>query len=385
VVFFSIEYCLNHVNKWFTHWYSLKQKDEDEIDDTDRARKDAALECLGALFADRVTDEPLEDYLSTAASVDEIKIRKKLERWTGDIYEKFVKDGKNSLQFESTTHTDMRETLRPFRSTAQSAKYQGKPLRFSPWPFVEIIRYHLENAILEQGNCLADVPGANDVNVYRVAIARDYLQTCEMTMVIGNIKRILSDASFREHYLDGHHRRYHGSLILCATYSDDQNDDGGSNLQLDPEAEAKLSPINEGIEALRTEVSEIDDHLERNKAAIKRIQRGSESESDEVESMEPNTANRTPEELKEENKSLKARKKDIASLLPGLEKQRWDVLHECRSRSIARKLDQKYRADTGDDGGAVVFCLSNRMFMRHVRGYDRKNPDKCPSMSLEAT
>jgi len=387
VVFFCSEYCINQVTKWLSHWYTLKKKeqnDEDEIDDEDRTRKDAALECLSALFGCRVSGS-LEDFLSTATSDKDPKVLGKLKSWTHQILEMFIKDGETSMQFESTTHPDMREKLRPFRGTAQNAKYDGKPLRFSPWPFVEVIRYHLENAILEQGNCIADVPGANDINAYRITIANEYLQSCDMTMVVGDIKRVLSDASFRQHYINGHHRRYHGSLILCATRSDDQNDDGGSSLQLDPEAESQLAPIEEQIESIKSELKDIGDQIDRNRAAIKRSRQSDERESPDDEIIEPNTAARTPEELKEENKALKARQKEISGLLPALEKQRWDARNAFRTRHCTRCMDEKYRADTGDDGGAVCFGISNRMFMRHVRGYNLKNPDKCPSMSLEAT
>ena len=44
-----------------------------------------------------------------------------------------------------------------------------------------------------------------------------------------------------------------------------------------------------------------------------------------------------------------------------------------------------YSQNTGDDAGAASFCVSNRMYMRHRRGYNTTNPDKAPTMKLEAT
>ena len=44
-----------------------------------------------------------------------------------------------------------------------------------------------------------------------------------------------------------------------------------------------------------------------------------------------------------------------------------------------------YSLNTGDDAGAASFCVSNRMYMRHRRGYNATNPDKAPTMNLEDT
>jgi hypothetical protein len=270
----------------------------------------------------------------------------------------------------------MREQLRPFRSKAHNAQYKGQRLTMSTWPFVDIIRCCLSNAILEQGNCLADVPGANDANMYRVEMATAYLQKCEITIVTGEIKRTLSDASYRQHYLDAHHRRHHGSVILFSTKSDELNDDGGSNLQLDTEAEEVILPIEERIKALRGEIDGIDGKIERNKKDIKCAQRGESSRYADDDTELPNGLVRSAEQLKEDNKALKMRKKEIPSLFPPLEKQCRDARLTCRNRQVPFGLDQNYRNDTGDDGGARVFCLSNRMFMPHLRGYDAKTPER---------
>jgi hypothetical protein len=115
-------------------------QDEDSVDDDDRARKDAALECLEHLFAPRVAPESLEDYMASSKSLKDNSILKKLIQWTADIHGQFVPDGEMSVPFTSSTHTDMREQLRPSRMRAPNARFKGKVIAFSPWPFVEIIR-----------------------------------------------------------------------------------------------------------------------------------------------------------------------------------------------------------------------------------------------------
>ena len=56
-----------------------------------------------------------------------------------------------------------------------------------------------------------------------------------------------------------------------------------------------------------------------------------------------------------------------------------------RSKQVARVIAQNYRADTGDEANVPVFCVSNRMFMRHLRGYDKESPETVPTMSIDDT
>jgi hypothetical protein len=81
-------------------------------------------------------------------------------------------------------------------------------------------RYYVDSPLVQDSICLADVPGTKDINMYRVTAATAYLQQCEMTIVVVDIKRATSDQSFRQHYLDAHNRRHHGSVILLATRAD---------------------------------------------------------------------------------------------------------------------------------------------------------------------
>lgn len=195
-------------------------RDEDDISDDDKAQKDAAFECLEALFANRAPSGSLEEFMFSPKPNGDAEILSKLLAWTGDIHTKFFKEGGMSVTLQSNTHPEMREQLRPFRGSAANAMFQGNRLSFSPWPFVEIIRYYFSNPVLNQGLCLADVPGAKDVNMFRVAMANEYLQKCEMAIIVGDIKRLKSDSSFRNHYMEAHRRRYNGSVILYATRSD---------------------------------------------------------------------------------------------------------------------------------------------------------------------
>ncbi|RYN25087.1 hypothetical protein AA0117_g5211 [Alternaria alternata] len=322
VQFYCLEYCIDLVTDWVKVWLTTRQRlieDEDSVADEDRARKDAALECLEHLFASRVAPESVEDFMSSSKALKGNLVLEKFLQWTVDIHSMFVPDGELSVPFESSTHNDMREQLRPFRMRALNARYKGKVLQFSPWPFVEIIRYYVDSPLVQDSVCLADVPGTKDINMYRVTAATAYLQQCEMTIVVVDIKRATSDQSFRQHYLDAHSRRHHGSVILLATRADELNDDGGSTLQLDPVAEENIAPIEEKLADLTSELQAIEDEIEANKHHMKRLKSSVHLGSATVEQRSQHDA------LKAANKVLASRKKTTMPLVASLEKGRKDV------------------------------------------------------------
>lgn len=81
-------------------------------------------------------------------------------------------------------------------------------------------RVYLKSPILEQDVIIADVPGGSDVNYFRTTNASQYLQKCDMTIVVAKIDRVADDPSFRSLYLEAYRRRRSGSVILVATKSD---------------------------------------------------------------------------------------------------------------------------------------------------------------------
>lgn len=143
VQFYCREYCVNLVTTWFREWSSIQQRtiqDEGEVDDYERARKDAALECMNHLFAHRTAPDSLENFMSSSKSLDHNSVLNKLVKWTVEMHVHFLDEGELCVYLTSSTHSDMREQLRPFSMRASNARFKGKLLSFSPWPFVEIIR-----------------------------------------------------------------------------------------------------------------------------------------------------------------------------------------------------------------------------------------------------
>ncbi|KAJ4361430.1 hypothetical protein N0V95_001847 [Ascochyta clinopodiicola] len=360
VKFFCLEMCRKLVTDLFSQWFHVKQKqrqDPDEIDDIELSQMSTARDCLQDLFADRLEFGSAEMFMGTATCVNDKKVLNQLLKWTTEIHQQFVKEGETSVHFEASTPETLTELYHPFTRPVPNASFEGKPLRFTPWPLVEIVKVSLNSPILAQDVIIADVPGISDVNYFRVDNAARYLQECNVTIVVAKIDRLQDNAAFRQQYLNAYRRRRSGSVILVATRSDDLNDENGSTLVLDSATESLLASINDSVVEIEKKVRLISNEMDGN-----RLNKKSKA-----------------------NKPLKKQKKKLMARKNALEKQRKAIRIALRSKQVSRVIGLNYRADTGDDAGAPVFCVSNRMYMRHLRGYDIGNESSIPTMTLEET
>jgi Dynamin family len=69
------------------------------------------------------------------------------------------------------------------------------------WPFIKIIRVHLNCPILNAGIILVDLPGLEDTNLARIKAAESYLFRCDHFFVITEASRAITDQSLRSSLL----------------------------------------------------------------------------------------------------------------------------------------------------------------------------------------
>ncbi|KAF2130344.1 hypothetical protein P153DRAFT_375119 [Dothidotthia symphoricarpi CBS 119687] len=357
VEFFCLDVCRKLVTDLFSQWFRVKQKQRqnpEDVDDEDTSQMSTARTCLNDMFADRLGFESAEAFMSTATSADDPKVLGQFLKWTTDIHQMFVQDGETSVTFEASTPATLVEQYHPFTRAISVANFKGKPMRFSPWPVVKVIRVTLNSPLLQQDIIISDIPGASDVNYFRIDNAKRHLQSCDITIVVGKIDRVVDNVSFTRQYIEAYRRRRSGSVILVATRSDDLNDEGGSKPSTDTEDLAliaeKITEVGHKIQLIKHEM----DHNKLHKNA-------------------------------KANKTLKKQKNKLTKRTEALVKQRRNIRMAMRNKRVGQGLEEGYRSNTKDDAGASAYCVSNRMYMRHIRGFDKTNEGKAPSMSREET
>jgi energy-coupling factor transporter ATP-binding protein EcfA2 len=146
VIFYCEEVCLQMVSEWIATLFNAIQGtkpfgEDDDIMET--AQADTARDCLRDLFADHAEFKDhisIDNYLATAKSATDPKILSRMKKLTADILHMFVPQGTSALIFEATTPETLKEKYEPFVHLVPHASFHGLPMRFSPWPFVQLVR-----------------------------------------------------------------------------------------------------------------------------------------------------------------------------------------------------------------------------------------------------
>jgi hypothetical protein len=61
------------------------------------------------------------------------------------------------------------------------------------WPLIKVVRIYTKAAALATGACLVDLPGVQDSNAARAAVAENYMKSCTGLWIVAPITRAVDD------------------------------------------------------------------------------------------------------------------------------------------------------------------------------------------------
>jgi len=138
-----LKVCVKLVTDLFRNWFTVKEKKEaspDDVDDEDLDKMNTARDCIQQMFADRLGQGDAESFMATATSADDVKVLNQLVVWTTDMRGTFLGESDTSVCFGSDGPEKLIEQYHPFTRESPHASFNGKPLKFTPWPLVRIVR-----------------------------------------------------------------------------------------------------------------------------------------------------------------------------------------------------------------------------------------------------
>jgi hypothetical protein len=212
----------------------------DEIDSENAATAHECFQELFSAYPGFADDDAAESFLRTTKTPNDPLVLNKLLKYIRNILRMFVSDGESTLTLGSNTAEGLVEKFLPFTRKVRFGFFNGTDLNFSPWPLVRLVWVKLSSPILSQGIILADLPGASDVNRFRVDAANRYMQTCDITIVFAKIDRPERSLYLEKQYMDAYCRRRSESVIIVLTRSDDLNTNGKTNIDSESHDEERL-------------------------------------------------------------------------------------------------------------------------------------------------
>ncbi|KAJ9154757.1 Nuclear GTPase SLIP-GC [Pleurostoma richardsiae] len=199
-----------------------------------------------------------------------------------------------------------------------TAKREKKSMAF--WPLVKVVRVYCKADVLSTGLVIADLPGVQDANAARSAVADKYLAECSALCVVSPItraaddkvaKNLLSKSFRRQLKMDG---IYSNVIFICTKTDDvsvreslDSFDSGPIQATIAREKEIKeaLHVETEALGELKTQqnLTEVrEEQLSRDHVVWKRLQKRAEK------GQEVHAPHKTPQKRKRPTQPITRRK-----------------------------------------------------------------------------
>ncbi|RMX86985.1 hypothetical protein D0868_15058 [Hortaea werneckii] len=345
-----------YIKKHFQSVYDFQHLNTEDIDNDEyddyQNNYETALIFFNSLLCQR--DEfkdpaATQEYFRNANSRDDEDILCQLNTWIQD-YLNSLNRSHGTTVVEGNTMLEVNRKLTMFKGPSKAGVDGYRAA--SPWPLVRKITTNLRARVLSEGAVLADLPGVSDTNKLRVQATREYIQGCDMIVIAHPILRIQSSDSVSKNIKDCIRSGKQSNLIIVCTKIDDIQH--SRECEMSNDDRKVLGKLKEEEGKLAAKIIDLEYELQ--------------------DAEENNSSNYVSINLR-----LKAAKADRAK-----KEAEWKEMNiVIRNRRNVEEIQAKFRESVRDPYAQIpVFCVSNTIYQKHMKGYDNNNP---PDLTVEAT
>ncbi|KAK0711461.1 Dynamin family-domain-containing protein [Lasiosphaeris hirsuta] len=160
------------------------------------------------------------------------------------------------------------DQVKIFIDSKEKTRDDGQqPVAMEYWPLVKVVKLFVKSRVLETGLVLVDLPGVQDSNAARSAVAKSYIQQCAGLWIVAPITRavddksaqnLLGDAFKRQLLLDG----IYSAVIFICSKSDDLSVTESLRMMRSAEPASRLQDeqhaAEEGFEKLKRDLAQLE-------------------------------------------------------------------------------------------------------------------------------
>ncbi|KAF2016407.1 hypothetical protein BU24DRAFT_481019 [Aaosphaeria arxii CBS 175.79] len=125
---------------------------------------------------------------------------------------------------------------------------------FGFWPLIKVVRIYVRSAVLANGAVLVDLPGLQDDNAARAAVADSYIRKCNGMLIVAPITRAVDDKSAKDLLGDTFRRQlkfdcaFSGITFVCSKTDDIEIREAAESLRI----QDQISGFQEEIDNSKT-------------------------------------------------------------------------------------------------------------------------------------
>lgn len=165
-------------------------------------------------------------------------------------------------KLRATTAKDLYASMQRYVDSKEKNPHKKDvPMEF--WPLIKVVRIFTKANALSTGVVIVDLPGVQDSNAARAAVAQNYMKACTGLWIVAPINRAVDDKTAKSLLGDSFKRQlkydgiYSAVTFICSKTDDISVTEAAESLSIESDISASWSKI----EKLRGELRELKEKL----------------------------------------------------------------------------------------------------------------------------
>lgn len=167
-------------------------------------------------------------------------------------------------KLQATTASGLYRQLQSYVDSKE--KNTDKSIEY--WPLIKVVRIYTKASVLSTGVCLVDLPGVQDSNAARAAVAANYMKACTGLWIVAPITRAVDDKTAKSLLGDTFKRQlkydgaYSAVTFICSKTDDISVTEAVESLNLEERVsqhETQIRSKEDEIKKLKKKLGELKD------------------------------------------------------------------------------------------------------------------------------
>ncbi|KZL84766.1 tat pathway signal sequence [Colletotrichum incanum] len=182
-------------------------------------------------------------------------------------------------KLKATTAKDLYASMQRYVDSKEKNPYAKKDVYMEFWPLIKVVRIFTKANALSTGAVVVDLPGVQDSNAARAAVAQNYMKTCTGLWIVAPINRAVDDKTAKSLLGDSFRRQlkydgiYSAVTFICSKTDDISVTEAAESLGIESDISEswakiecfrrKLQGLKQALSSARDEKSDLIDCLEQ--------------------------------------------------------------------------------------------------------------------------
>ncbi|KAK1957604.1 hypothetical protein LY78DRAFT_741803 [Colletotrichum sublineola] len=168
----------------------------------------------------------------------------------------------------ATTAKDLYASMQRYVDSKEKNPHRKKNVQMEFWPLIKVVRIFTKASALFTGAVIVDLPGVQDSNAARAAVAENYMKTCTGLWIVAPINRAVDDKTAKSLLGDSFKRQlkydgiYSAVTFICSKTDDISVTEAAESLGIEfdiSESWAKIEGLRHKLRDLKQELSNAKD------------------------------------------------------------------------------------------------------------------------------